>query len=397
MRARIRAALVIAELALAVVLVCGAALLIRSFWTLQQVNPGFVTEGVLKAEYQLPESRYPADFRVWPDFKEQHAFNRALLARATAIPGVRAAAIAGNHPLDPGFTNSFTIVGREAESKSWPEISIRRVSPGYFAAVGLQLVRGRFLLDSDTTRSAPVALVNAAAAKRFFGDRDPLGGQIRFWGTARTIVGVVADEKFHGLAESSPIGAYTPLSQTPSANGAGVLLVRTTGNPSSLATTVTSVIHQIDPGLAVFAVEPLHDTMTRSVGQRRFTMLLLALFAFVALLLAAIGIHGVLSYGVSQRRREIGIRMALGARRPDLVALVVRQGLVLTLIGLVVGFLGAIAFTRLLSTQLFGITAGDPLTLGAVAMLLALVALAATVSPAHRAASVDPVVTLRSE
>jgi predicted permease len=397
MRGRIRAALVIAELALAVVLVCGAALLIRSFWTLQQVNPGFVTEGVLKAEYQLPESRYPADFRVWPDFKAQHAFNRALLARATAIPGVRAAAIAGNHPLDPGFTNSFTVVGREAESKSWPEISIRRVSPGYFAAVGLQLVRGRFLLDSDTTNSAPVALVNAAAAKRFFGERDPLGAQISFWGAARTIVGVVADEKFHGLAESSPIGAYTPLSQTPSANGAGVLLVRTTGNPSSLATTVTSVIHQIDPGLAVFAVEPLHDTMTRSIGQRRFTMLLLALFAFVALLLAAIGIHGVLSYGVSQRRREIGIRMALGARRPDLVALVVRQGLILTLIGLVVGFLGAIAFTRLLSTQLFGITAGDPLTLGAVAVLLALVALAATVSPAHRAASVDPVVTLRSE
>ncbi len=397
MRGRIRAALVIAELALAVVLVCGAALLIRSFWTLLQVNPGFVTEGVLKAEYQLPGSRYPADFRVWPDFKEQHAFNRALLARATAIPGVRAAAIAGNHPLDPGFTNSFTIVGREAESKSWPEISIRRVSPGYFAAVGSQLVRGRFLLDSDTTSSAPVALVNVAAAKRFFGERDPLGAQIRFWGTARTIVGVVADEKFHGLAESSPIGAYTPLSQTPSANGAGVLLVRTTGNPSSLATTVTSVIHQIDPGLAVFAVEPLEDTMTRSIGQRRFTMLLLALFAVVALLLAAIGIHGVLSYGVSQRRREIGIRMALGARRPDLVALVVRQGLVLTLIGLVVGFLGAIAFTRLLSTQLFGITASDPLTLAAVAMLLALVALAATVSPAHRAASVDPVVTLRSE
>jgi putative ABC transport system permease protein len=396
-RNRIRAALVIAELALAVVLVCGAALLIRSFWTLQQVNPGFVTEGVLKAEYQLPASRYPVNFRVWPDFKEQHAFNRALLARATALPGVRAAAIAGNHPLDPGFTNSFTIVGREAEAKSWPEISIRRVSPGYFATVGLQLIRGRLLLDSDTTSSAPVALVNAAAAKRFFGDGDPLGAQIRFWGASRTIVGVVADEKFHGLAESSPIGAYTPLSQSPSANGAGVLLVRTTGDPSSLATTVTSVIHQIDPGLAVFAVEPLHDTMTRSIGQRRFTMLLLALFAFVALLLAAIGIHGVLSYGVSQRRREIGIRMALGARRPDLVALVVRQGLVLTLIGLAVGFLGAIAFTRLLSTQLFGITASDPLTLVAVAMLLAFVALAATVSPAHRAASVDPVITLRSE
>ena len=394
---RVRAALVIAELALAVVLVCGAALLIRSFWTLQQVNPGFVSDGVLKAEYQLPASRYPADFRVWPDFKEQHAFNRALLARAGVLPGVRAVAIAGNHPLDPGFTNSFTIVGREAESQSWPEISIRRVSPGYFAAVGLKLVQGRLLLDSDTTTSAPVAIVNTAAAKRFFGDRDPLGAQIRFWGAARTIVGVVADEKFHGLAESSPIAAYSPLAQTPSANGAGVLLVRTTGNPSSLATAVIAAIHEIDPGLAIFAVEPLRETLSRSIGQRRFTMLLLALFAFLALLLAAIGIHGVLSYGVSQRRREIGIRMALGARRPDLVALVVRQGLVLTAIGLVVGFLGATAFTRLLSTQLFGITATDPLTLGSVAVLLGVVALAATASPAHRAASIDPIVTLRSE
>ena len=396
-RSRIRGGLVIAELALAVVLVCGAGLLIRSFWTLQQVNPGFVTERVLKAEYQLPASRYPVNFRLWPDFKEQHAFNRALLVRAAALPGVLTAAIAGNHPLDPGFTNSFTVVGREAEAKSWPEISIRRVSPGYFATVGLQLVRGRLLLDSDTTSGAPVALINASAAKRFFGDRDPLGAQIGFWGTARTIVGVVADEKFHGLAEPSPIGAYTPLSQTPSANGAGVLIVRTAGNPSSLATAVTAAIHEIDHGLAVFAVEPLGDTMSRSIGQRRFAMLLLGLFASVALLLAAIGIHGVLSYGVSQRRREIGIRMALGARRPDLVALVVRQGLGLAAVGLVVGFLGAFAFTRLLSTQLFGITNRDPLTLGAVAMLLGLVALTATVSPALRAASVDPVVTLRSE
>ncbi|HEU4935850.1 MAG TPA: ABC transporter permease [Vicinamibacterales bacterium] len=397
MRSRVRGALVVAELALAVVLVCGAALLIRSFWTLQQVNPGFVTEGVLKAEYQLPASRYPSNFQVWPDFKEQHAFNRALLARAATLPGVRAVAIAGNHPLDPGFTNSFTIVGREAEARTWPEISIRRVSPGYFATVGLQLVRGRLLLDSDTTGGAPVALINTSAARRFFGDRDPVGAQIRFWGTARTIVGVVADEKFHGLAEASPIGAYTPLSQTPSAGGAGVLLVRTPANPSSLATAVTSAIHAIDPGLAVFAVEPLADTMSRSIGQRRFTMLLLASFAFVALLLAAIGIHGVLSYGVSQRRREIGIRMALGARRPDLVALVVRQGLTLTAVGVVVGFAGAIAFTRLLSSQLFGITAGDPLTFGGVALLLGVVALAATASPAHRAASVDPVVSLRSE
>ena len=394
---RIRSVLVAAELGLAVLLVCSAALLIRSFWTLQRVSPGFETEGVLKAEYQLPPSRYPADFRVWPDFKAQHEFTRAVLARAAVLPGVRSVAVAGNHPLDPGFTNSFSVVGREAESKTWPEISIRRVTPGYFETVHLHLVSGRLLRDSDTTTTAPVALINAAAAARFFSDRDPVGAQIRFWGTARTIVGVVADEKFHGLAETSPIAAYTPLSQTPSANGAGVLLVRTSGDPAALATAVTGAIHEIDSGLAVFAIEPLAVTMSRSIGQRRFTMLLLALFAAVALLLAAIGVHGVLSYGVTQRRREIGIRMALGAQRHNLVALVVRQGLALAIAGVTAGLITAIALTRLLSTELFGITPTDPATFGVVAIVLAIVALAATAAPAHRAASVDPILTLRSE
>jgi putative ABC transport system permease protein len=396
-RRRIRSVLVIAELAFAVVLACGAAVLIRSFWTLQRVNPGFETEGVLKAEYQLPPSRYPANFRVWPDFKEQHAFTRELLARASALPGVKSAAIAGNHPLDPGFTNSFSIVGREPEARSWPEISIRRVTAGYFATVGLQLVSGRLLLDSDTTTSAPVALINAAAAKRFFGDRNPLGAQIRFWGTARTIVGIVADEKFHGVAELSPIAAYTPLSQTPSANGAGVVLIRSASDTTSLATAVTAAIHAIDPGLAVFAVEPLDVTMARSVGQRRFTMLLLGLLAGVALALASIGVHGVLSYAVAERRREISIRMALGARTQDLVTLVVGNGLAMTAVGLALGLAGAAALTRVLRAQLFGVTPTDPASFAAVAGLLALVALGATAGPARRATSVDPIASLRNE
>jgi len=396
-RRRIRSALVIAELSFAVVLACGAAVLIRSFWTLQRVNPGFETEGVLKAEYQLPPSRYPANFRVWPDFKEQHVFTRELLARASALPGVSSAAIAGNHPLDPGFTNSFTVVGREAEARTWPEISVRRVTAGYFETVGLRLVSGRPLLDSDTTTSASVALINEAAAKQFFANRNPVGAQIRFWGTARSIVGVVADEKFHGVAEASPIAVYTPLSQTPSANGAGALLIRTAGDPSALATAVTGAIHAIDPGLAVFAVEPLYVTMSRSIGQRRFTMLLLGLLAAVALALASLGVHGVLSYAVAERRREIGIRMALGARARDLVALIVGYGLALTGIGLALGLGGAVALTRFLRTQLFAVTPTDPASFAAVAGLLALVALTATAGPARRAATVDPVVSLRNE
>ena len=396
-RGRVRRALVIVELALAVVLASGAALLIRSFWSLQQVNPGFRTERILKAEFQLPASRYPVDFRRWPDFKEQHAFNAALLARAAALPGVESVAIAGSHPLDPGFTNSFTIVGREAEASSWPEISVRRVSPSYFETVGLGLVRGRVFTDGDSTTAAPVALINAAAARRFFSDREAIGARIRFWGSARTIVGIVGDEKFHGLTESSPIAVYTPLAQAPSANGAGVLLVRTIGDPQALGPTVTAAIHDVDPGLAVFAVEPMQLTLSRSIGQRRFTMILLGLFAGVALLLAAVGVHGVLSYAVSERRREIGIRMALGARAVDLVALIVRQGITLAVVGLAAGLVAAFALTRFLSTQLFGITPTDPVTFASVALVLLAVALAATASPAHRAAKVDPVVSLRSQ
>src|SRR6476620_9575491 len=234
--------LVVAELALALLLVCGAGLLIKSFWKLQSVDPGFQAHGVLKAEFQLPQARYPVDFGNWPDFKEQHAFKRALLASAESLPGVESAAIAGNHPLDPGFTNSFAVVGREAEARTWPEISVRRVTPGYFRTVGVALVRGRLLDARETTTSAPVILINEAAADRFFGKSDPLGHQIRFWGTSRTIVGIVANERFHGLVESAPIAAYTALSQTPSTNGAGVLLLRTSGDPAALAGSAQSII-----------------------------------------------------------------------------------------------------------------------------------------------------------
>lgn len=396
-RTRLRSGLVVAELALAVVLVCGAGLLMRSFWTLRHVDPGFETAGVLKAEYQLPGSRYPVDFRRWPDFTEQHTFNAALLQRAAALPGVSSAAIAGNHPLDPGFTNSFTIVGREAEARTWPEISIRRVSPSYFPTVGLDLVRGRLFRDGDHTAAQPVAIVNAEAARRFFPDRDAIGAHIRFWGASRLIVGVVADEKFHGIVDAAPIAAYTPIAQTPSANGSGVLLLRTAVNPADLTVSAVAAIHDVDRGLAVFGVEPLQLTLSRSIGQRRFTMLLLGLFAGVALLLAAVGIHGVLSYGVSQRSREIGIRMALGARATDVVTAIVREGLGLAAIGLALGLAGAFALTRFLSTQLFGVAPTDPATFAAVAALLAAVALAATLAPARRASLVDPIVTLRSE
>lgn len=396
-RSRLRAPLVVAELALAVVLVVGAGLLIKSFWRLLQVDPGFRAAGVLKAEYQLPAARYPVDFRVWPNFKEMHAFTDALVGRAAALPGVESVAIAGNHPLDPGFTNSFSVVGREAEARTWPEISVRRVTPGYFRTVGLSLVRGRLLSDADRTTAAAVLLVNEAAARRFFPDRDPIGARIAFWGAARTIVGVVANEKFHGLSEAPPLAVYLPLAQAPSATGAGVLLVRTSGDPAAFASAARAAIREIDPALAVFGVEPLDRTLAQSLSQRRFTMLLVGLFASVALALAVVGVHGVLSYGVTERTREIGIRMALGAHPARVLGLVVGQGLVLVLAGLAIGLAGAFALTRLLASLLFGVTPTDPATFAAVAGVLALVALAASYLPARRASRVDPLLALRHE
>ena len=395
-RRRLLAGLVVAELALAVLLSAAAGLLIRSFWRLQQVRPGFTATGVLKAEYQLPASRYPVDFSRWPDFVEMHAFTRSLLERAARLPGVESAAVAGNHPLDPGFTNSFVVEGREAEARSWPEISVRRVTPGYFRTVGLSLLRGRLLHEADTTRAAPVLLVNEAAARRFFPGRDPLGARFAFWGASRTVVGVVANEKFHGLAEPSAIAVYVPLAQAPSATGAAVLLVRTSSDPRRLAPAVGHLIREIDPGLAVFGTEPLEQTVWRSVSRRRFVMLLLGLFAAVALLLASLGVHGVLSYGLSQRQQEIGVRLALGAAPAGVLRLVVGEGARLALAGLAVGLLAALALTRLLASLLFGVTATDPATLLGVAGLLLLVAIGATALPAWRAARTDPATVLRA-
>jgi predicted permease len=288
-------------------------------------------------------------------------------------------------------------VGREAESRTWPEISIRRVTSGYFRTVGLSLVRGRLIQDSDTTTSTPVVLINETAAQRFFGKTDPIGHQMRFWGASRTIVGIVANERFHGLVESAPIAAYAPLPQAPSANGGGVLLVRTAGNPLSVAGSIRAAIRDVDPGLAVFGLEPLAVTITRSVAQRRFIMVLLGAFALTALVLAGIGVHGMLSYRVARRRQEIGIRMALGAGPGTVLRLVLKDGALLTLTGLALGLLAAAAFTRVLRTLLFGVTATDPLTFAAVALFFVVVATAATLAPARWASRVDPLTVLRSQ
>jgi predicted permease len=389
-----RAALVVAEVALAVVLVVGAGLLIKSFWLLQRVDPGFDPSGVLKAEFQLPSARYVSATDRWPNIVGVHRFHATLLARMEAVPGVESAAIAASHPLNPGFTNSFVIVGREEESRDLPEMSMRHVSPAYFRTLGVKLIRGRLLDDRDGSTAPPVVVINEAAANRVFGGRDAIGQQIAFWGVRWTIVGVVGDEKFHGLAETTPIAAYTPVAQAPPRGGA-VLLVRTAGDPASLAGAVRGAISGIDPALAIFGIEPLSQTLSGSIGTERFVMLLLLLFAALSLALAAIGIYGVLNYTVAERTREIGIRIALGASAQSVTQLVVTQGVRLTLLGLVAGLILSVLFARALSGLLFGVTATDAGTFASVVVLLGLVGAIATWLPVRRAVSVDPVVLFR--
>jgi predicted permease len=273
-------------------------------------------------------------------------------------------------------------------------MSMRGVTPAYFRTVRLPLVRGRTLHERDGTKAPPVIVINEAAAARFFTRRDPIGEQVAFWGRRWTIVGVVGNEKFHGLAEAAPIAAYMPFAQAPP-RGAESLLVRTSGDPRALAGAVRASFAEIDPGVAVYGVEPLTSTLSESIGTPRFLMLLLMIFAALALTLAAIGIHGVLSYAVAQRTREIGIRMALGASPHSVMRLVLGHGARLTIGGLAAGLVLGILFARSLGGLLFGIEPTDVVSFTAVLVVLAAVGAISVWIPARRSVRVDPLVAMR--
>jgi predicted permease len=393
-RSLLRSTLVVTEVALAVVLLVGAGLLVKSAWRLSQVDTGYRADNVVKAEFQLPASRYPAVGAQWPNFVEMHRFNDDLLRKVSALPGVQAAAIVGNHPVDPGSQNSWRVVGREAEGQNWPEVSIRRVSTGYFETVQLPVRAGRAFEERDGPTDPTVSIINETLARRFFEGREPLGQQVRLWGSARTIVGVVKDERINGLSREAPPAIYLPYRQAPSFNGGEALLVRATGG-TSLGASLRGAVRQVDPQLAVFGVQPLAATVGDSVAQQRFVMLLLIAFAGVAMVLAAIGIHGVLSYTVAQRRHELGIRVALGATPDRVTSLVLGQGAKLTAIGLVIGVMSALALTRVLATQLYGVSTTDLTAFAAVIPVLGAVGLLATWLPARRAVRLDPLEAMR--
>lgn len=394
-RRRLREWLVVTELALSVTLVLCAGLLVRSVSQVLNVDPGFNAAGVLKAEFTLPPTRYPRDYRRFPDWPATRRFVDEALQRVGSIPGVQSVALAGAHPLDAGFTNSFVVVGREGEARDWPEISVRQVSPGYFPTMGTRLVRGRLLEAGDDATAPRVAVINEAAVARYFGERDPIGAEIAFWGMPRRIVGVIGDERFKGPAQPAPPAVYTAIAQAPPS--AGALLVRSTRDLDELAPEVRRAIVDVDPQLAVYGVEPLSRTLLDSLGTRRFATLVLGAFAVLTLVLALVGIHGVLSYTTSQRTREIGIRLALGATRREAAGSVVRGGLLLALVGTTVGLLAAAGASRFLQGLLFGVTRSDPVTYVAVAGLVLVAAVTATTLPALRASRVAPTEALRLE
>jgi putative ABC transport system permease protein len=328
----------------------------------------------------------------WPRHQRMYADLQAGLER---IPGVISSALAAVHPLAEGFTNSFVIVGRESEAATQPEIHVRAVTSGYVRTLGVRLIDGRDLQPSDGADQPAVALINEAAARRFFPAGDAIGRQLRFWGVTREIVGIIGNERFQGLTAETPPAAYLSLMQAPMATGS--VLVRTADDPMRVASAVRSAVRAVDPELAVFDVATLDQTVLRSISRERSTMFLLVTFAAVALLLALVGVHGVLAYTVSQRTRELGVRVALGASRWNVLGLVLRQGIILTLTGILIGVVAALAGTRVLGGVLWGVKATDPVAWATVTALMLMVAALACWLPSRRAVRIDPVKALRAE
>jgi len=394
---RLRRALLVGEIALAVVLVFGAGLLIRSFVRLLHVDPGFTAANVVAVGLDLPASRYPQRFPEWPRWNQVRAFQTELLSRLAEAPGVDSAAIAVNTPLDAGWTSRFTIEGRpDVAPGQEDEVRVRTVSPGYFRTVGLPILRGRDLSDDDERPEAPaVIVVNEAFVERYFKDEEPLGARVTQWDLTREIVGVVKNERFRGLAEEVPPAIYPTFSQAPFPEF--FLLVRSRERKERVVAMIRETVGPLDRELALGDVATLDQRVSASVAAPRFTMVIFAFFAALALGLAAVGIYGLMSQAVGQRTRELGVRISLGARPKDVLSLVLGEGARLSALGIAIGVGLAVAAGRTFESFLFGVEKLDPLTLAAVVVVAAAAGLLATYLPARRASRIDPIRTLRQE
>ncbi len=393
----LRRLLVAAQVSLAVMLLIGSGLLVRTFWKLQTADAGFADKEVLTLDLQLPASRYPQAFSEYPNWTRVIAFQDQLLDRVSALPGVRSASLAVNHPLREGWTTRFQIEGRpEVPEGQLDEANIRPVSPDYFETVGIRLLRGRVFTPLDRVDSPEVVLVNEAMVRQHFNEaEDPLKKALLFWGKRRQIVGIVEDVHFHGITLPSTPAMYAPMAQVPL--GGFSVLVRAGAEPLKLAGPVRDLVWSMDRDLAVSGVSTLRQVFSESIARPRFNMLLLAIFAGVALTLSMIGVYGVMNHAVTSRTREIGVRVALGARRGDIFRLVLRGGMGVAAIGALTGMAVAALLSRFIRGMLHGVEATDWVTFSAVAGLLLLTALLACVAPARRATRVDPLTALRHE
>ncbi|MBI3665941.1 MAG: ABC transporter permease [Acidobacteria bacterium] len=393
----LRGALVVAEVALSLTLLVGSGLLIRSFLRLQEVDTGFRPDGVLTMRIALPEQKYPKPEQV-------RVFYRELLDRIRRLPGVDAAGAVTGLPLTGTGWSGTTTIDTQAvpPQDTTPEADQRPVIPGYFEAMGIPLVRGRYFDRRDTETSAPVAIIDETMAKTYWPNEDPIGKRIKQGGrqwTApwRTIVGVVRHVRYRTLESPSRVEFYWPFEQTPFPLNSMSLAVHTSADPRTLSAAVERQVLSLDPDQPVYRIRTMHELMAESMARRRLSMFLLAIFAGVALMLAAVGIYGIMSYSVAQRSHELGIRMALGARSAGVVWLVLGQSLWLTMTGIIAGLAGSLLLTNFLSSLLFNVKATDPATFLSVALLLTAVALVASFIPAYRATTVDPVIALRQE
>lgn len=391
-RGRLRSALVVIEVTLALVLLGGAGLLARSFMQLAQVDPGFIPENATMLRLSLPGKKYAQP-------EQQNAFANSLLDHVKDLPGVQAVGITHSMPLVGDYVLGFNIEGRPPVApENMPSTNYYSITPDYFRAMGIRLIRGRVFTPQDDAKAPRVAIINETMARQYFPNEDPIGKRLNITNgpeTWREIVGIVGDIKQYGVDKPTSAQSYEPFAQVPfsSIN----VVIRTKGSPAAMLGALRPTVYAVDKDQPIGAIRPLEEIMAESISRQRFAMTLLTVFSAVALIIAAVGIYGVMAYNVVQRTGEFGIRMALGAQQRDVLRLVLTQGGKLIGLGLAIGLLGTLAASRAMGSMLFNTSAYDPLTLTSITLLLGAVALIACFFPANRATKVNPIEALRTE